>query len=140
MIVFQKKIIIEEGATAHSSPIVTLNTGPKYKIGVLAQFLHEQIHWIENGREQEMVEAIGELKIIYPNAPIGRPEGGVNEKSTYRHLIICRLEFLALTELLGLEKAKEVVLKNSNYTWIREILIKEGEKIDVIIHRYNFNI
>ena len=83
-----------------------------------------------------MDSAIEKLKIIFLDVPVGRPAGSDNEKSTYRHLIICRLEFLALSELLGEDKAKEVTLNNKSYKWIRRIILEHGSEIDQIIKQY----
>lgn len=134
--ILSREIIIEEGVIPHSHPTITLNTRNEVEGGLLAQFLHEQIHWIEEGKEKQMNAAIEELKMLYPKVPAGKPEGADNEKSTYRHLIVCRLEFLALNELLGEEKAKEIVSSNKGYTWIRRTVIQDGSNIDPIVKKY----
>ncbi len=132
-----REVVIEQDARAHSFPIITLSAwNAQSEESLLAQFLHEQIHWIETGNEDKMDQAIEELKILYPEVPVGRPEGAINEKSTYRHLIVCRLEFLALGELLGEDRAKEIILGNKNYTWIRRTTIENGSNIDPIIEKY----
>ncbi len=129
-------VIIEEGVPPHSHPVVTLNTKRDTEATLLAVFLHEQIHWIEEGKRDLMDKAIEALKLLFPVVPVGKPEGADTEKSTYRHLIVCRLEFLGLCELLGIEKATEVVLGNSGYTWIRRTVIEHGSVIDPIIKNY----
>ena len=134
-LVFCREVIIEEGARAHAFPIVTISER-KTEESILAQFIHEQIHWIEKGKEENMNMAIEELKLYFPNAPIGRPEGADNEQSTYKHLIVCRLEYLALIELLGQEKAREVVQKNPNYTWVRRAILDDDSNIDSVIKKY----
>lgn len=133
--ILRREVMIEEGVRAHAFPIVTISER-KTEEAILAQFLHEQIHWIEKGKEQNMNMAVEELKISFPNAPVGRPAGADNEQSTYRHLIVCRLEYLALTELLGEDKAKEIVQKNPNYTWVRRTILESGSTIDSIINKY----
>lgn len=132
------EIVIEQGASGKAFPIVRLSAWgfSGNKNGLLAQFIHEQFHWIEKGKENQMMQAIEELKTIFPDAPLNKPEGGGNEKSTYCHLIVCRLELLALTEILGQEKALAIVSKNTNYTWIRKMAIERGLDIDPIIERY----
>jgi hypothetical protein len=128
-------IIIEQGANGKAFPIITLSVW-KDDEGLLSQFLHEQIHWIEKGREQNMEDAVEELKEMFPNAPIQRPEGGGSEQSTYIHLIVCRLEFLALQELLGKEKAKSIIIGNKNYTWIRKAILDNASSIDSVIKKH----
>jgi hypothetical protein len=128
-----QKVIIEEEARPHSHPVLTLGTRSKNENIALASFLHEQIHWIEVGAEEIMNAAIAELKDIYPGAPVGSPEGGDTLKSTYR---VCRLELLALKELLGEEKAKEIILNKSGYRWMNRTVIEDGATIDRIIQKY----
>ena len=132
--IFCHNITIEQDARGKAFPFITLSTWRDEK-GLLAQFLHEQIHWIEKGKEEQVNQAIEELKALFPNAPVGRPEGADNEKSTYWHLIICRLEFLALSELLG-EKANNILLSRKVYTWIRRTVVEKGLDIDPIINKY----
>jgi hypothetical protein len=131
------EVIIEKGASGKAFPIIRLSA---WKSGseesLLAQFVHEQFHWIEKGKEGQMIQAVGELKTLFPDAPIAKPEGGGSEKSTYCHLIICRLELLALTKILSEEKALSIVSGNTNYTWIRKIVIERGQEIDQIIKKY----
>ncbi len=131
-------ITIEQDARGKAFPFITLSAWRDAEEGLMAQFLHEQIHWIEDGKEGQMNQAIEELKTVFPNAPVGRPEGADNKKSTYRHLIICRLEFLALSELIG-EKAKKILLNNKTYTWIRRTVVEKGLDIDPIINKYFSN-
>lgn len=132
-----RDIIIEEGASGYAFPVIRLSVWRHdTENGLLAQFLHEQIHWIEKDREEQMEKLINKLKMKFPDVPIGRPEGGDNENSTYKHLIVCRLEFMALKEFLGEHKAKNIVLGNKNYTWIRKTVINNGTAIDSIIKEY----
>jgi hypothetical protein len=130
------QITVEHGANGKAFPFITLSTWKDNEVGLLAQFLHEQIHWIEKNREKEMSNAIKELKEIFHDAPINRPEGGGSEISTYKHLIVCRLEFLALKELLGEEKARAIVLGNKNYTWIRKTIVDSALSIDPVIKKH----
>src|SRR5262245_41678275 len=105
-------VVIEQDVIAHSHPAVTIACWRNYDEGLLAQFLHNQTNGIEEGKEEQMDKAIEDLKQLFPHVPVGKPKGSNNEKSTYRHLIICRLELLALSEVLGNDKAIEVTLNN----------------------------
>jgi hypothetical protein len=130
-------IVIEQGARGKAFPVIRLSAWkPGGEDGLLAQFLHEQIHWIEKGKESEIQKVIEELKILFPNAPIERPEGGGNETSTYKHLIVCRLEYLALKNIFGEDRAKEIVLGNTNYAWIRRTVIEKSNIIDPVVKKY----
>jgi hypothetical protein len=131
------EVIIEQGATGKAYPIIRLSAWrADSEEGLLAQFLHEQFHWIAEGKVEEMRNAMSEVKDIFPNAPIDKPEGGGSEKSTYTHLIVCRLELLALGKILGEEKALKIVSGNRNYTWIRKMVIERGSEIDPIIEKF----
>lgn len=131
------EVVIEQGASGKAFPIIRLSAWePGGEVGLLAQFIHEQFHWIEKGKEEQMLQAVDELKILFPIAPIEKPEGGGSEKSTYRHLIVCRLELLGLAEILGQEKALRIVSGNKNYTWIRKMIIERSAEIDPIIEKY----
>ena len=132
-----REVIIEQGASGKAFPLIRLSawkTGRED--GLLAQFIHEQLHWIEEDKEKQMVQAMEELKNIFPRAPIDKPEGGGSERSTYCHLIVCRLELLALKEILGEKRALDILSGNTNYTWIRKIVIDHGSEVDRIIEKY----
>jgi hypothetical protein len=137
--IIKNEIIIEEGVISHSHPTITLNTRFEREGVLLSKFLHEQMHWVVDSRGNlidEVPRAIEELKREFPNAPIGRPEGAKHERSTYSHLMVCRLELLATAEAVGMDKAKEVVLNEPFYTWIYRKVVEEGDKIDPIIKKY----
>ncbi|MBI2087069.1 MAG: hypothetical protein HYT69_02765 [Candidatus Zambryskibacteria bacterium] len=131
-----KDVVIEQDATGKAFPIIRLSAWKDNEEGMMAQFLHEQFHWIEKDKEEQMNIAISELKNLFPNAPMDKPEGGGNENSTYNHLMICRLEFLALKEILGEETATRIVSGNKNYTWIRRMVIERASNIDQVIRKH----
>ena len=135
--IFSREVMIEEGVRSHSHPVITLNTRRiDNEERHLSLFLHEQIHWVEREGHSSMDSAIEDLKAIFPDGPVGRPEGGDNIQSTYRHLVICRLEFLALAELLGEDRAKENVLSNKGYLWMYRMAMERGSDIDLVIQKY----
>lgn len=131
-----REILIEWDANGKAFPVIRLSAWQNNEERMLAQFLHEQFHWIEKGKETEMQNAINKLKVQFPNSPIDKPEGGGSEESTYNHLIVCRLEFLALKELLGEESAIKIVSGNRNYTWIRKMVLERATDIDSVINEF----
>ena len=137
--IYTHEVLLEAGARPHAFPVITLGTY-KDKEFMLRMFIHEQLHWIEKGKEDSMKRAIEDLKLLFPNAPTGRPEGADSEESTYRHLVICRLEFLAAKDLIGEDKARESVLGDKEYTWIHGAVLDNGSQIDLIIEKYFPNI
>src|SRR5689334_4046103 len=58
-------ILIQDNVRPHSHPEITINTRTRTEEGLLAVFLHEQIHWIDGDEDG----AIEELKTLFPNAP-----------------------------------------------------------------------
>lgn len=131
------EVVIEQGASGKAFPVIRLSAWkPGREESLLAQFVHEQFHWIEKGKESQMSQAQADLEDIFPDAPIDKPEGGGGKKSTYCHLIIYRLEFLALAKILSEEKALNIVSSNTNYTWIRKMVIERASEIDPIIQKH----
>lgn len=130
---FTEKIVIDEATEIpFSHPVLTLGTfRPHDDISGLSELLHEQIHWYEDSRTEQVKNTISALKELYPKVPVGYPEGARNEFSTYLHLAVCLMELDALTELVGQEKAREVVANNGNYfyKWIYKTILKDGDKI-----------
>jgi hypothetical protein len=105
-------------------------------------FIHEQIHWFASSKFRQVDKAIEELKVLYPEAPDGPPEGARNKGSTYLHLIVCHLEYEALKELAGSEKARSIIEEMSGeyYKWIYRTVLADGEKIERIVGKYNLKV
>lgn len=138
---FTKKVLIDEKTSIpHSHPVLTLNTSPTDDFGLLATFVHEQIHWFEESKPQQRDRAIEELKTIYPDAPGGPPEGARDKYSTYLHLMVCYLEYEAMIELVGKEKAIEVIKSKHYYRWIYRTVLSDGPKIKAVLDKHKANI
>lgn len=116
---FTRIVIIDEESIPHSHPILTLHTRHLNQPGLLlSTYLHEQLHWFVEGIDSlELV--IAELREKYKHVPVGRPEGAKSEYSTYLHLIVNLLEYLATKKVLG-DKVEEVFnfWEQDHYTWI----------------------
>ncbi len=116
--IFTRYVHIDERSIPHSHPVLTLHTrhlGNEH--GLLAAFLHEQFHWLEEGNA-DFRAAMAAFAEAYPTAPAGGPEGARDLESAYRHLLVCDLEFQAMSLLVGEERAREVLSVNQHYTWI----------------------
>jgi hypothetical protein len=138
--VYTRRIHIDERSIPHSHPVLTVHTrhlGDEH--GLLATFLHEQFHWLEDGNVH-FGEAMSAFAEAYPDAPAGGPEGARDLESTYRHLLVCDLEFQAMTKLVGEPRAREILGASPHYTWIydrvlhdpgvREIVTANGFLLD----------
>ena len=123
--IYTHRIHVDERAIPHSHPVLTLHTrqlGDEH--GMLATFLHEQFHWLEEGNEHFRA-AMRSYALKYPDAPSRGPEGGRDLESTYRHLLVCDLEFQAMSHLVGMDRAREVLSSNRYYTWIYERVLND---------------
>jgi hypothetical protein len=137
---FTDVVRIEQGVIPHSHPVLTLNT---YVLGddarLLAIYLHEQLHWFCEQHEAATERAIAELRDIYPVVPVGLPEGARSEFSSYLHLVICYLEYLALIELLGPGEAQRMVDGWTHYAWIYATVRRDLDTIGNIVARHDLH-
>jgi hypothetical protein len=119
--IFTREVRIASMVTPHSHPVLTVNT--KYLDDdprQLSTFLHEQFHWwvIEDQRSDRLRAAIDEFAARYPDPP-ARENGGANSvRSSYLHLVVCDLEYQAMTALLGETAARELIATQDHYQWI----------------------
>lgn len=132
---FTREVLIESGVVPHAYPVITLST--RYTDGrderQLSTFLHEQIHWFLNVDEAALLATFGDLREMYPEVPVGRPEGSRTECSTYLHLIVCWFELEAMTKLIGSERARQVLGGKGYYTWVYRRVLEDTEKIGTLI-------
>lgn len=137
---YTTRIAIDATAIPHSHPVLTLHTqhlGDDHHL--LATFLHEQLHWYLMTRPEPAVAgAFEELRGTFPEAPVGFPEGGEDEESTYLHLIVNYLELEALTAALGSALARSVIefWTGDHYRWIYRMVLERGEEIRGILERH----
>jgi hypothetical protein len=130
---FTEKMVIDEATRSpFSHPVLTLGASrPNSDLSGLSQLLHEQIHWYEDSRKEQVKNTISALKKLYPKVPVGYPEGARSESSTYLHLAVCLMELDALTAIVGQDKARGVVANNGKYfyKWIYKTVLKDEDKI-----------
>jgi hypothetical protein len=126
---FTYEVVIDESDFSHSHPVLTLATnsdGAKSEMGLLSAFLHEQCHWFLSAHRVRLEKAMCELRHAYPQVKVGRKEGGArDEESTYLHLLVCLLEFEALSEVVGRKRAIGFVLRKPYYTWIYQRVVSD---------------
>lgn len=123
---FTKKVIIDKNAIPFSHPVLTLNC--RYlndDLKQLSTFLHEQFHWLEESRDVQKEKAIAEFKAMFTSVPVKGREGARDEYSTYLHLIVCDLEFQAMTKVVGEQKAKQIMSEWTHYTWIYDKVLND---------------
>ncbi len=137
---FTDRVVVEHGALPHSHPVLTLSTR-RYENDnqLLADYVHEQLHWFLAGRDEDCASAIAELRKLYPQVPVGHPEGARDEYSTYLHLLLCPIEHFAMVDLIGAEAAEQVrrFWQTDHYCWIYRKVEEDWEQLIEIIERCN---
>lgn len=124
--VMTRVVRIDERSIPHSHPVLTLHTR---HIGdeamLLATFVHEQLHWLEEARPDAWSAAMRELRELFPEVPASSEGGARDEESTYRHLLVCDMEYQAVTALVGPERARETLARITHYEWIYHQVLNE---------------
>lgn len=132
----------EKAKIPHSHPVLTMSTQEDYlnnNIKLLSSFLHEQFHWhvILNGKgsKNEFRKAIN---IAFPDVQFKRPLGSGSKGGTLSHIVVCYLEFVALSELVGREQAIKNVSTNEYYTWVYQTVINPANhnKLDKLLIKF----
>jgi hypothetical protein len=138
---FTRQVVIEERAINHAFPVLTLNarfadSGDE----LLSSYVHEQLHWYLREHSSQQQEAIAELRRMYPNAPVGLPEGAETAYSTYGHLVDCYLEIQADRKLMGPERTAAVISNKGHYTWIYKTILREESRIAAVVAEHHLQI
>lgn len=119
---FTGEVIVEQGVIPHSHPVLTLNTRSSGD-GLLAAYLHEQLHWLLAGRwaDPRLTAAWRQLQSRYPDPP-GQDDGGATDpESTLLHLLLGALQADALNILIGTGRTHAVVaslIQAGIYPWV----------------------
>lgn len=137
---FTREVVIQQSAIPHSHPVLTLSCRHLNDDDwQLAVFLHEQFHWFVSEKSDKAEAAIDELRTTFPHVPVGPPDGGRDERSTYLHLIVCYLEMQAARELLGAESAQTLFEKTVDYyRWVYEQILQDEGTLLNILQRHGF--
>jgi hypothetical protein len=121
-----REIAIDERTIPHSHPVLTLHTRHLNEdLHLLATFVHEQFHWLAIEREAATDAAIAEFRDHFPDAPAGGPTGARDQHSTWLHLVVCDLEYQAMTKLVGAERARATLAAWTHYTWIYDRVLND---------------
>jgi hypothetical protein len=138
---FTRKVIIEQGATNHAFPTLTLNAGFASSPDLLlSSFIHEQLHWHLRNRDSQQRAAVGELRSLYPKIPVGLPASAESAYSTYAHLVDCYLEIVADREILGVERTDALIRAKPWYTWIYKTVLTDEKLIAGVVDRHQLRV
>lgn len=138
---FTRKVLIDGGFNVipHSHPVLTLNSRHlKDDELLLSTFVHEQLHWYISSSREETDAAYNELRTMFPRVPVGFPEGANNEESTYKHILVCFLEYQAIKGLLGELRSKQVMQfwATDHYTWIYRTVLEREREIGALMRKH----
>lgn len=134
---YTDRVQIEDGVIPHSHPILTISGwhDPDHPLRLLSSYVHEQLHWFwllaRHGNRP--LDAMEQFKAMFPNLPVGPPEGCRSEFSNYLHVAINYLELLACAELVGVEEARDFIARKPFYTAVYALVLAESERIHAIL-------
>ena len=115
-------------------PVLTLNTGLiEDDEKQLSMFLHEQMHWFISRDKAAVASTVEELQELYPEVPLGGREATGSEWGTRMHLIVCWLQLDAMTQLVGGDRARQVLARHGHYKWIYQRVMEDTGKIGLLL-------
>lgn len=135
-----KEVSIAPGVLPYSHPVIRLNTALFTETALLANYLHEQMHWYVTWYSHKHTDKWRSvwtaLEYRYPDPPIGRGEGADTLASTHLHLIVNWLEIEALSNLIGAEAARALVANLHYYRWIYASVIRDWQALRELYASY----
>ena len=134
-----RNILIDRGAMNHSKPVLTLNLRFLDNDDLaLSAYVHEQGHWVltERGpaRNRPLFE---DLQRSFPGLSYRVPDGDGEVISSYYHIAVCMLEWHALEDLVGPERARKAMQwkQGDHYKAIYAIDLNQREQVEAIVKR-----
>lgn len=139
--IFTKSVVIEEGAIPHARfGVVTLSTAYlSYDYQNLSTFIHEQLEVFFFDNWHRVEKAISELRTLYPDVPVDSTgfQSDRTEEGTYKHLVLCFLEYSAVKELAGEETARLSMERMGHYIWVYETVVSDADQLEEIARTYD---
>ena len=136
-----RNLVIDQQAINHSAPVLTQNLRfLDNDDRALSAYVHEQGHWLLMERHRgEAREMLPELKRMYPNIPIAVPDGDGNEGTSYIHLVVLILEWQALEDLIGVDRARAVMdfKRHDHYKALYATVMDHREQMEKFLKRYS---
>ena len=135
-----RDILIERGAINHSYPVLTLNLRFLDDDDLaLSAYVHEQGHWVLMERHRtDNPRLFQDLQHTFPNLDIQRPSGDGELRSSYLHIAVCMLEWQAMEDLVGAERARKVIdwKQSDHYKGIYSILLNRRVEVENVLNRH----
>lgn len=139
--ILTRKLLIDEDQIPHSHPVLTIHTRHiGEELDILSTFVHEQLHWLEEEPWLgDFRAAMEDLAALYPDVPSSADGGAGDDGSTYRHLLVCDMEYQAMTTLVGEATARETLGRITHYEWIYEKVLNDPRVHEVAL-RHGFGV
>lgn len=135
-----RDIVIERGAMNHSYPVLTLNLRFLDNDDLaLSAYVHEQGHWVLMERHRDDNPRLFEdLQQAFPSMEIQAPWGDGELRSSYLHIAVCMLEWQAMEELVGPERARKVIewKQGDHYKAIYSTILNRREQVENALNRH----
>lgn len=125
--ILTRRILIDESRIPHSHPVLTIHTRHiGDQLGLLSTFVHEQLHWLEEEPWlSEFRTTMKDFEALFPEVPSSNEGGARDDQSTYRHLLVCDMEYQAMAVLVGEVAARETLFKMTHYWWIYDKVLTD---------------
>jgi hypothetical protein len=135
-----RDILIERGAMNHSHPTLTLNLRFLDNDDLaLSAYVHEQAHWVMMDRlHLDNPRLLEDLRRAFPSLDFRVPEGDGELRTSYFHIAVCMLEWQAMEELVGPERARKVIewKQGDHYKSIYSIVLNQRAMVETILNRH----
>src|SRR5262249_31731854 len=96
-------------------------------------------HWALGRHRSEMRDLLRDLTTSFPGIPTDYPRGSGDMPGTYFHIAVIMLEWQALEELVGDERARaaETFKQTDHYTAIYPLVLQNRSRVEAIMHRHH---
>jgi 8-oxo-dGTP pyrophosphatase MutT (NUDIX family) len=141
---FTDQVVIDEDAIPHSHPVLTLSTRVRGRslTGLLATYLHEQLHWYVNEEaDPNAVAAMAACRELSPEVPADF-DGARDAKSVYLHFLVVWLEFASLRKVAPGDETEAFIAscaESNVYAWISRQCIERSDEIEAIVRAHGFD-
>jgi len=140
---FTKRLVIDEDSTPHSHPVLTLHTRHLEDDWLLlSTFIHEESHWCFSDHQRDTDAAVAELEPLYPDLPVGFPDGAMSHASSYEHLMVIAFEWRGLRHYVGELAARDVMefWSTDHYRAIYKAVLANPKPIWDVLDRHGFHV
>jgi len=103
---------------------------------LLSIFIHEQFHCWEEKNKTKIETLMPILYDKFPDIRFESPYGSRTKESTYNHIIICFHEYNSLIDLLGPEKAKQIIGNTRMYKDIYQTILSNFDEIKELLKEH----